>query len=151
MFGCFVCMYVCAWCLKRPEEGVSSPRIGVTDSCEPSCGSWELNPGPLKEQPVLLNSESHLQPPVTFNIRIINWRSLGYCGIAEWEGNQRQVDQRAASGTSSEMLVTAGRHSSYSLGACVGAGVERLELCSPGTGVLTVENPGISSVNTMNV
>lgn len=23
-----------AWCIRRPEEGSGSPRIGVTDSCE---------------------------------------------------------------------------------------------------------------------
>ena len=25
-------------------------RTGVTDSCEPLCGCWELNPGPVQEQ-----------------------------------------------------------------------------------------------------
>ena len=34
----------------------------VTDSCEPPCGCWELNPGPLEEQPVLLTTEPALQP-----------------------------------------------------------------------------------------
>ena len=27
-----------------------------TDSCEMPCGCWELNSGPLKEQPVLLSA-----------------------------------------------------------------------------------------------
>ena len=36
--------------------------FGVTDSCELPCGCWELNPGPLVEQPVLLNTEPSLQP-----------------------------------------------------------------------------------------
>lgn len=30
--------------------------VGVTDDCEPLCGSWELNPSPL-EQPVSLTVE----------------------------------------------------------------------------------------------
>jgi len=40
-----------------------SPGTGVTDSCELTCGCWELKPGPLEEQPVLLTSEPSLQPP----------------------------------------------------------------------------------------
>ena len=43
-------------------EGVRSPGIGVTDRCELSCGSWELNQGPLEEQPVLLVTKPPLQP-----------------------------------------------------------------------------------------
>jgi hypothetical protein len=38
-----------------------SPGIIVTDSCI-SCGCWELNPGPLEKQPVLLTTELSLQP-----------------------------------------------------------------------------------------
>jgi hypothetical protein len=34
----------------------------ITDGCEPPCGHWELNSGPLKEQSVLLTTESSLQP-----------------------------------------------------------------------------------------
>ena len=48
------CMYA-AWCLDPMEtrKGMVSPGTGITDSCEPPCGRWELNPGPLEEQPVL--------------------------------------------------------------------------------------------------
>ena len=35
----------------------------TTYSCEPPCGCWELNSGPLKEQSVLLTTEPSLQPP----------------------------------------------------------------------------------------
>ena len=35
----------------------------VTDGCEPPCGCWEMNSGSLEEQPVLLTSETSLQPP----------------------------------------------------------------------------------------
>ena len=35
----------------------------IRDSCEPSCGCWDLNSGPLAEQSVLLIIESSLQPP----------------------------------------------------------------------------------------
>jgi hypothetical protein len=34
----------------------------ITDGCEPPCGCWELNSGPLEEQSVLLTTESSLQP-----------------------------------------------------------------------------------------
>ena len=33
----------------------------IKDGCEPPCGCWELNSGPLKEQSVLLNSEPSFQ------------------------------------------------------------------------------------------
>ncbi|XP_075801518.1 ephrin type-A receptor 10 isoform X3 [Microtus pennsylvanicus] len=34
----------------------------IIDGCEPSCGCWELNSGPLEQQSVLLTSEPSLQP-----------------------------------------------------------------------------------------
>lgn len=40
--------------LREPEEGVGSPRTGVTDGCEQLCGAWELNPGSLLGQQLLL-------------------------------------------------------------------------------------------------
>jgi hypothetical protein len=43
-------MYVC--------EGVKNPGTGATDKCELPCGCWELNPGPLEEQPMFLTTDS---------------------------------------------------------------------------------------------
>lgn len=34
----------------------------VTDGCEPPCGDWESNSGPLQRQPVLVIAEPSLQP-----------------------------------------------------------------------------------------
>ncbi|GAB1299023.1 Bifunctional epoxide hydrolase 2 [Apodemus speciosus] len=34
----------------------------ITGGCEPPCGCWELDSGPLEEQPVLLTTEPSLQP-----------------------------------------------------------------------------------------
>jgi hypothetical protein len=34
----------------------------ITDGCEPPCGCWDLNSGPLEEQSVLLTPEPSLQP-----------------------------------------------------------------------------------------
>ena len=36
----------------------------IIDGCEPPCGCWDLNSGPLEEQSVLLTTESSLQPHV---------------------------------------------------------------------------------------
>jgi len=46
-----------------PEEGASDP---ITDGCEPPCGYWELNSGPLEEQSVLLTAEPSLQSQSDF-------------------------------------------------------------------------------------
>lgn len=56
----FVCvsvhhMYTCYW--QRSEEGVGVPEIGVTYSCELTCGFWELTLGLQTEQKVLLATE----------------------------------------------------------------------------------------------
>ena len=34
------------------------------DGCEPPCGCWEMNSGPLEEQAMLLTSEPSFQPPI---------------------------------------------------------------------------------------
>jgi hypothetical protein len=34
----------------------------IIDGCEPPCGCWDLNSGPLEEQLVLLTAEPSLQP-----------------------------------------------------------------------------------------
>ena len=46
-------------------EGAESPETVIADSYEPPCGCWEMNTGPLEEQPVLLTTEPSLQPPWT--------------------------------------------------------------------------------------
>jgi hypothetical protein len=38
-------------------ESAGSFGTGVIDSCELPCGCWEVNPGPLEEQPMLLTDE----------------------------------------------------------------------------------------------
>jgi hypothetical protein len=48
-----------------PEEGIGFHA----DGCEPPCGCWELNSGPLEEQSVLLTAEPSLQLPCSFNMR----------------------------------------------------------------------------------
>jgi hypothetical protein len=45
---------------RHTRKGYQSDAI--PDGCEPPCGCWELNPGPLEQQSVLLTAESPLQP-----------------------------------------------------------------------------------------
>jgi hypothetical protein len=40
----------------------------VTDGCEPPCGCWDLNSGPLEEQSALLTAEPSHQPSYTFTM-----------------------------------------------------------------------------------
>ena len=41
---------------KKPEW-----RRAIADGCEPPCGCWKLNSGPLEEQSVPLTAEPSLQ------------------------------------------------------------------------------------------
>ena len=50
-------------CLQTHQKRVSDP---ITDGWEPPCGCWELNSGPLEEQPMLLTAEPSLQTGLEF-------------------------------------------------------------------------------------
>ncbi len=56
----FIYLYVrqCS-CLQTHEKRAS---VLITDGCEPPCGCWHLNSGPLEEHLVLLPTEPSLQP-----------------------------------------------------------------------------------------
>ena len=47
-------------CLQTHQKRALDP---ITENCEPSCACWELNLGPLEEQPVLLTADPSLSPP----------------------------------------------------------------------------------------
>jgi hypothetical protein len=51
-----------AWCFWRPDDSFRSHRTGVTNGWDPSPRLWGLNPYPLEEEPVLLTTETSLQP-----------------------------------------------------------------------------------------
>jgi hypothetical protein len=58
-------MYVCAphTCLVFTEarsELLGPLGQGLEEVCELPCGCWELNPGPLEEQPVFLTDDPSL-------------------------------------------------------------------------------------------
>lgn len=60
---CIFVYYICIWFLKRPEDGIESPAIGITGHCEPPCEFWESILCSLEEQPVPLILRC-LLPPV---------------------------------------------------------------------------------------
>jgi len=52
-------MTVHCCCFQTHQKRASD---SITDGCEPPCGCWDLNSGPLGEQSVLLSAEPSLQP-----------------------------------------------------------------------------------------
>jgi len=63
-------------CLQTHQKRALDP---ITDGCEPPCGCWELNSGPLEEQSVLLTAEPSLQPnmQIYFYQLILSFRRHG--------------------------------------------------------------------------
>ena len=63
----YVCMYVCisalSACMPACQKKAPDPII---DGCEPPCSFWELNSGPLEEQPTVLTTEPSLQPMILY-------------------------------------------------------------------------------------
>jgi hypothetical protein len=61
----FLKIYLCIMsalsaCTPACQKRASDPII---DDCEPPCGCWEMNSGPLEEQSVFLITEPSLQLP----------------------------------------------------------------------------------------
>jgi hypothetical protein len=54
-------------CTPAHQKRASDP---ITDGCEPQCGYWELNSGPLEEQSVLSTAEPSLQPQHLFYLNV---------------------------------------------------------------------------------
>jgi hypothetical protein len=50
---------ICEYTVAAFRHTASDP---ITDGCEPPCGCWDLNSGPVEEQSVLLTAEPSLQP-----------------------------------------------------------------------------------------
>lgn len=79
-----VCVYTtCVQCPQRPVEGVGSPGLGISDSCESLYSFWELNSNPLTEKQMLLTSEPSLQLLNTyFNKEVCTFvtkNDVGFC------------------------------------------------------------------------
>lgn len=65
LLTCLYLYHLSAWYPWKLGEGVGPSGTGVTDGYEPPCGCWELNLGPLEEQPGLLQQNSLLDPSET--------------------------------------------------------------------------------------
>lgn len=79
------CMYVhhvCAWCLRKAEEDIESPEVGIVNGCEPPCG-LRTEPGSSARSALLFSAHclspapasryfvascKLLDPAVSFNI-----------------------------------------------------------------------------------
>lgn len=62
-----VCLHVCLQghaMLEKARRGRQIPRTGVTDTCKPPCGRWELNWASLQEQRRLI----HLSSPWLYTL-----------------------------------------------------------------------------------
>ncbi len=66
-------------CIRDRTTGVSNP---ITDGCEPPCGCWELNSGPLEEQSVLLTSEPSLQLLLLILFVVVFRDRVSLCSLA---------------------------------------------------------------------
>lgn len=63
--GCFTHVYNCthprhAWCLQRLDRGIGFPGTVLTNGFELPCVCWQLKPGPLQEQQVLIGMKPFL-------------------------------------------------------------------------------------------
>jgi hypothetical protein len=72
-----VCVSAPCTCLVSMEASrvVGSTGTGVTDGCELPCGCWELNLGPLQEQPGYLAAN----PPPQYQVCKILWVRAMVC------------------------------------------------------------------------
>jgi hypothetical protein len=64
--------YTCS-CLQTHQKRASD---FITDGCEPPCGCWDLNSGPLEDQSVLLTTEPSLQPNSHLSLISLNINGL---------------------------------------------------------------------------
>ena len=63
------CMFVhqvCAWCWWRSD----TLELELLTGLEPPCGHWELDPGPLDEEPVLTTTGNISLAPKAFILNL---------------------------------------------------------------------------------
>jgi hypothetical protein len=60
--GLFI-LYICVYTFVVFRHTRRGHQIPITDGCEPPCGRWEVNSGPLEEYSVLLTTEKSLELP----------------------------------------------------------------------------------------
>ena len=65
----------------RRRYWVPLPQDGVTGSCEPPCGCWELNKGSLQEQQSAFNHQGKSPAPLEVSTHLRN-RFLVFNAVA---------------------------------------------------------------------
>lgn len=70
------------FCLDKTEEGGGSPGSDVTDTCEPPCGCWELNPNSLEEEHVLFTADPYLELH-NDDTRVVRVKVIAGIGLAK--------------------------------------------------------------------
>jgi hypothetical protein len=63
LMGVLVLFYICSFRLCVCSKECTHESDPITDGCEPPCGCWDLNSGPLEEQSVLLTTAPSHHPP----------------------------------------------------------------------------------------
>jgi Na+-transporting NADH:ubiquinone oxidoreductase subunit NqrD len=69
-------MWVHGSCFQTHQKRASD---SITDGCEPPCGCWDLNSGPLEEQSVLLTAAEPSLQPLAICSNLAFSRSLAFC------------------------------------------------------------------------
>lgn len=81
MSACMSVCHVCSRCPLKSEEGIRSPRTGVSERWAAG-GGWELNLCPLEEQLVLLTAEHLSSAKHTIYKKYNRWNNK-FCAILE--------------------------------------------------------------------
>jgi hypothetical protein len=67
---------MCECSAAYTPEGLKRTSDPLIDGFEPPHGYWELNSGPLEEQPMLLTAVTSHQPSILFLMKLHRDRSL---------------------------------------------------------------------------
>ncbi|XP_052043783.1 E3 ubiquitin-protein ligase NEDD4 [Apodemus sylvaticus] len=70
------------FCVDKTEEGGGSPGSDVTDTCDPPCGCWELNPNSLEEEHVLFTADPYLELH-NDDTRVVRVKVIAGIGLAK--------------------------------------------------------------------
>ena len=85
---CILFIWTHSSCLQTHQKRASDT---VTDGCEPPCGCWELNSGPLEEQTAFLITGLPLQPSLFLfvHIYVCLHKFLCHLHAHTWQGQKR--------------------------------------------------------------
>lgn len=70
------------FCVDKNEDCSGSPRSDVTDTCEPPCGCWEMNPSSLEEEHVLFTADPYLELH-NDDTRVVRVKVIAGIGLAK--------------------------------------------------------------------